>query len=250
MLLRGGRTCCSLMCRCRCRRFACSKHQPRALPSVFVTRTSGTRCGRRGVGAHFCEARAEERFRLARAGAAGLARGEAREAGRLSRCSTCARPGDTGDQRRIERFAVRARPFVVVLAADVQWIAGGQLRRAASPERRALVPHDDELEAGLDPQRFARIHRHLVRSTASASVRPHATTRAARDRDAPMSRRIGKCWWSGGGALESDSATNATGGVLTEPPSSEVYSALLGLRMPLSLRPASRRTPRLPSASL
>jgi DNA-binding LytR/AlgR family response regulator len=69
---------------------------------------------------------------------------------------------DTEGRRRIERFAVRARDrFLIVPAAEVRWIAAAgnyaELHVAAGSHLvRATLA---ELETGLDPARFARIHR-------------------------------------------------------------------------------------------
>lgn len=81
-----------------------------------------------------------------------------------------------GEVRRIERFAVRTRDrFVIVPAADVRWIEAAanyaELHVAgASHLVRATLA---ELEAGLDPSAFARIHRGtLVRVSCVREVVP------------------------------------------------------------------------------
>lgn len=108
---------------------------------------------------------AEGRFRAALGRArAELARGDDREGpARLSVLLDRVRSsGGAEGGRRIERFAVRVRDrFVIVPAADVFWIAAAgnyaELHTAAATHlvRSTLA----ELEAGLDPARFARIHR-------------------------------------------------------------------------------------------
>jgi two-component system LytT family response regulator len=106
----------------------------------------------------------EDRFRQALGRARGeLARGEQREGpARLSALLDHVRaPGPDG-RRRIARFAVRTRGrFRIVPAADVRWIGAAanyaELHvTGASHLVRATIA---ELEAGLDPERFARIHR-------------------------------------------------------------------------------------------
>jgi len=127
----------------------------------------------------------EERFREALARARReLDRGDAREGpARLSALLDRVRgaPGGAGSggvdgPRRIERFAVRVRDrFVIVAAADVEWIGAAgnyaelHLAGASHLVRAAL----NELEAGLDPARFARIHRSsLVRLDCVREVIP------------------------------------------------------------------------------
>jgi two-component system LytT family response regulator len=107
----------------------------------------------------------EERFRTALDRARHeLARGEAREGpGRLTALLDHLRGGPRPDgTRRIERFAVRTRDrFVIVPASEVLWIGSAanyaELHVAGATHLvRATMA---ELEAGLDPARFARIHR-------------------------------------------------------------------------------------------
>lgn len=109
-----------------------------------------------------------ERFRVALERARrDLARGEEREGpARLSALldhlgGASGRPGE----RRIERFAVRTRDrFVIVPAADVEWIGAAanyaelHLGRTTHLVRATMA----ELETGLDPARFARIHRATI----------------------------------------------------------------------------------------
>ena len=96
-----------------------------------------------------------------------LARGEAREGpARLSALLDHVRGAQGPDgRRRIERFAVRTRDrFVIVPASEVLWIGAAanyaELHLAGvSHLVRATIA---ELEAGLDPARFARIHRGTI----------------------------------------------------------------------------------------
>lgn len=107
----------------------------------------------------------EERFRAALAKARSEpARGEGRDnPARLSALLDRVR-GSTGAAgvRRIERFAVRTRDrFIIVPGRDVWWIgAAGNYTElhvgAATHLVRATLA---ELEGGLDPACFARIHR-------------------------------------------------------------------------------------------
>jgi two-component system LytT family response regulator len=110
----------------------------------------------------------EERFRTALERARHeLARGPAREGPeRLSALLDHVRGArGTDAPRRIERFAVRLRDrFVIVPAAEVRWIGAAanyaELHLAgASHLVRATL---SELEAGLDPSAFARIHRGTI----------------------------------------------------------------------------------------
>jgi two-component system LytT family response regulator len=107
----------------------------------------------------------EERFRSALAKARHeLARGGDREGpARLSALLDHLRsPVPEGGTRRIERFAVRTRDrFVIVPAADVRWIgAAGNYAELHLPGASHLVRATlAQIEAGLDPKRFARIHR-------------------------------------------------------------------------------------------
>ena len=106
----------------------------------------------------------EDRFRIALERARReLARGDAREGpGRLSALLDHVRAPRSDGSRRLERFAVRTRDrFVIVPAAEVRWIGSAanyaefHLASATHLVRATMV----ELEAGLDPARFARIHR-------------------------------------------------------------------------------------------
>jgi two-component system LytT family response regulator len=121
----------------------------------------------------------EDRFRTALDRARQeLARGEAREGpARLSALLDQVRGHPRADgQRRIERFAVRTRDrFVIVPAAEVRWISAAanyaelHVQGATHLVRATLA----ELEAGLDPGRFARIHRStLVRVDCVREVIP------------------------------------------------------------------------------
>ena len=107
----------------------------------------------------------EERFRAALAKARHeLSRGEAREGpARLSALLDHVRgPAVADGTRRIERFAVRTRDrFVIVLAADVEWIgaAGNYAELHLAGITHLVRSTLAELESGLDPARFARIHR-------------------------------------------------------------------------------------------
>lgn len=107
----------------------------------------------------------EERFRAALARARHeLSRGEAREGpARLSALlDHVGGPAGADGTRRIERFAVRARDrFVIVPAADVDWIgaAGNYVELHLGGATHLVRATMAELEAGLDPARFARIQR-------------------------------------------------------------------------------------------
>ena len=123
----------------------------------------------------------EDRFRTALARArAELARGEAREGpGRLSALLDDVRGGRSADgSRRIERFAVRTRDrFVIVPAREVRWIAAAaNYAELHVPDATHLVRATlAELEAGLDPKAFARIHRGtIVRVDCVRAVIPSA----------------------------------------------------------------------------
>lgn len=110
----------------------------------------------------------EERFRAALAKArAELGRGEGRDGPvRLAALlDHVRRPSEAGGARPIERFAVRTRDrFVMVSASDVEWIGAAgnyaelHLRNEAHLVRSTMA----ELEAGLAPDRFARIHRATI----------------------------------------------------------------------------------------
>ena len=121
----------------------------------------------------------EERFRTALERARReIARGEARESpARLSALLDHVR-GSCGAEgpRRIERFAVRVRDrFVIVAAADVEWIgaAGNYAELHLAGASHLVRAPLNELEAGLDPARFARIHRSsLVRLDCVREVIP------------------------------------------------------------------------------
>jgi two-component system LytT family response regulator len=107
----------------------------------------------------------EERFRAALAKARReLERGDAREGpARLSALLDHLRsPAPQGGTRRIERFAVKLRGrFVIVPAAEVRWIgaAGNYAELHVAGGSHLVRTTLAELEAGLDPARFARIHR-------------------------------------------------------------------------------------------
>lgn len=107
----------------------------------------------------------EERFRAALGKARSeLARGEGRDGpARLSALLDRVRgSGGIDGERRIERFAVRTRDrFVIVPAAGVDWVgAAGNYAELHVGEATHLVRATlAELEAGLDPASFARIHR-------------------------------------------------------------------------------------------
>ena len=106
----------------------------------------------------------EERFRMALVRARQeLARGEARDGpARLSALLDRVREPSADGSRRIARFAVRARDrFVIVPAAEVQWIgaAGNYAELHVAGATHLVRSTLSELEAGLDPALFARIHR-------------------------------------------------------------------------------------------
>ncbi len=86
--------------------------------------------------------------------------------------------GGTGGERRIERFAVRTRDrFVIVPASAVRWIAaaGNYAELHVAGGSHLVRATMAELEAGLDPERFARIHRGtLVRVDCVREVVPSA----------------------------------------------------------------------------
>jgi two-component system, LytTR family, response regulator len=126
----------------------------------------------------------EERFRAALAKVrAELARGEAREGpARLSALLDLLHPGADpaagGGVRRIEHFAVRARDrFVIVPAGEVHWIgaAGNYVELHAGAATHLVRATMAQIEAGLDPRRFVRIHRgtmvraDMVREVVSAT---------------------------------------------------------------------------------
>lgn len=106
----------------------------------------------------------EERFRTALDRARReLALGESRGGpDRLTALLDHVRGAREGGVRRIERFAVRTRDrFVIVPVSEVRWIAAAgnyaELHLAATSHLvRATMA---ELEAGLEPSAFARIHR-------------------------------------------------------------------------------------------
>lgn len=107
----------------------------------------------------------EDRFRAALAKARHeLARGAAREGpARVSALLDHLRaPAGVDGERRLERFAVRTRDrFIIVLAAEVEWIgaAGNYAELHLAGATHLVRATMAELEAGLDPARFARIHR-------------------------------------------------------------------------------------------
>ena len=110
----------------------------------------------------------EERFRTALERARReLASGEARQGpARLSALLDHVRGSPRPDGTRcVERFAVRTRDrFVIVPATEVRWIAAAgnyaelHLASAIHLVRATMA----ELDAGLDPARFARIHRGTI----------------------------------------------------------------------------------------
>lgn len=120
----------------------------------------------------------EERFRTALERARReLASGESRGGpARLTALLDHVHAKRAGEVRRIERFAVRMRDrFVIVPAADVRWIAAAanyaELHLATT--RHLVRATLAELEEGLDPQAFARIHRGtLVRVSCVREVVP------------------------------------------------------------------------------
>ncbi len=121
----------------------------------------------------------EERFRAALAKVRSeLARGEGREgATRLSALLDHVRGGGVSDApRRMERFAVRVRDrFILVPAAEVQWIgaAGNYAELHLAGATHLVRATMAELEAALDPEHFARIHRAtLVRLACVREVVP------------------------------------------------------------------------------
>jgi two-component system LytT family response regulator len=109
----------------------------------------------------------EDRFRTALERARReLARGDRRRGPeRLTAMLDHVRGAGADSARRIERFAVRTRDrFVIVPAADVRWITSAanyaelHLTKATHLVRATLA----QLEKGLDPARFARIHRGTI----------------------------------------------------------------------------------------
>jgi two-component system LytT family response regulator len=121
----------------------------------------------------------EERFRAALGKArAELARGEASESpAKLSALLDRVRGASGADGvRRIERFAVRTRDrFIIVPAGDVHWIgaAGNYAELHVGAATHLVRTTLAELEAGLDPACFARIHRGtLVRLESVREVVP------------------------------------------------------------------------------
>ena len=127
----------------------------------------------------------EERFRTALERARReLARGEEREGpARLSALLDQVRgvrgPRAVGAERHLERLAVRERDrFVIVRATDVSWIGAAgtyaelHTTNGATHLVRATLA---DLEAGLDPEVFVRIHRGtLVRVDAIREIVPEA----------------------------------------------------------------------------
>jgi two-component system LytT family response regulator len=127
----------------------------------------------------------EERFRAALEKARReLDRGEAREgparlSALLDRVRGSGAPGEAGSvdgPRRIERFAARTRDrFVIVPAAEVEWIgaAGNYAELHLAGATHLVRATMAELEAGLDPARFTRVHRQaLVRLDCVREVIP------------------------------------------------------------------------------
>jgi two-component system LytT family response regulator len=110
----------------------------------------------------------EERFRVALARARReLARGAEREGpARLSALlDDVRRTGPPSGPRRIERFAVRERDrFVIVPADAVRWIAaaGNYAELHVGGATHLVRATMAELEKGLDPAVFARVHRGTI----------------------------------------------------------------------------------------
>ena len=114
----------------------------------------------------------EERFRTALDRARReLARGAERESpaklsALLDHVHAARRGGSgAGAGRRIVRFAVRTRDrFVIVPAGDVRWIAaaGNYAELRVGRDAHLVRATLQELEAGLDPAKFARIHRGTI----------------------------------------------------------------------------------------
>ncbi len=123
----------------------------------------------------------EERFRTALDRVRReLGRGEEREGpARLTALLDHVRGGAAGDERRrIERFAVRTKDrFVIVPAAEVRWFsaAGNYVELHVAGATHLVRATMAEIESGLDPARFARIHRGtIVRVAAVREVVPAA----------------------------------------------------------------------------
>jgi two-component system LytT family response regulator len=122
----------------------------------------------------------EERFRVALERARHeLARGEGREGpGRLAALLWEVRRSRGGPAPRLERFTVRDRDRIRFVPVDeVRWIgAAGNYAELHLAQGTHLVRATmAELEAGLDPARFARIHRGtLVRINCIREVVPEA----------------------------------------------------------------------------
>jgi two-component system LytT family response regulator len=110
----------------------------------------------------------EDRFRMALDRARlELGRGAEREGpSRLSALLDHVRGSrEPGAPRRIERFAVRTRDrFVIVPATAVHWIAAAANYAELHTERGQHLVRMTlaDLEAGLDPALFARIHRGTI----------------------------------------------------------------------------------------
>lgn len=110
----------------------------------------------------------EERFRVALERARReLERGEDREGpARLTALLDHVRgPAPADGSRRIERFAVRTRDrFVIVPASAVRWIgaAGNYAELHVGGGTHLVRATIAELEAGLDPSRFVRVHRATI----------------------------------------------------------------------------------------
>lgn len=121
----------------------------------------------------------EDRFRVALDRARKeIARGEAREGpARLSALLDHVRGSrESGGTRRVERFAVRTRDrFVIVPASEVRWIsaAGNYAELHVAGGTHLVRTTLADLELGLDPAVFARIHRGtLVRLDIVREVAP------------------------------------------------------------------------------
>lgn len=111
----------------------------------------------------FSKERFQESLRRARTE---LERGEEREApGRIAGLLDTMRQGPGATPARITRFVARERGgFVLVPAGEVDWIeaAGNYVQLHAAGARHLVRETMKELEARLDPERFARVHRSAI----------------------------------------------------------------------------------------
>jgi two-component system, LytTR family, response regulator len=114
----------------------------------------------------FSRERFQEALRRARIE---LERGEEREApGRITGLLDAVRPGAGADgaaPTRLTRFVARERDgFVLIPAGEVDWIeaAGNYVQLHAGAARHLVRETMKGLEARLDPDRFARIHRSAI----------------------------------------------------------------------------------------